>query len=291
MCGIAGIISLNGAQVQAQRVKQMTNVIAHRGPDGDGLWLSANGFAALGHRRLSIIDLSNEADQPMHYLDRYTMVFNGEIYNYIELKETLIKQGYTFKTSSDTEVLMALYDRHGMDCLSLLDGMFAFVIFDAQHNKLFGARDRFGEKPFFYSYEQNKEFLFGSELKCLWAGGAPKVVNQKMLFNYLSFTSIENPQDNSETFYNYCKRLPHAHFFTLDISTNEFQIKRYYEIETKSINASISVADASKKLEEIFYTSVQRRLRSDVPVGSSLSGGLDSSLIVCIIDELNMTIK
>ena len=286
MCGIAGIVSKNPTEISKDRLKQMTDIISHRGPDGEGQWISENGMVGLGHRRLSIIDLSHEADQPMHYLDRYSIVFNGEIYNYIELRATLLTQGYQFKTQSDTEVLMALYDRDKEQCLQLLDGMFSFVLYDSKENLIFCARDRFGEKPFFYSYEKGKHFLFGSEMKCLWAGGLPKEVNNRMLFNYLSYGYIENPEDLSETFYNKCTRLPQSHYLTFSLSNLEIKIVKYFDINWKSIDQQITVAQAKEKFHELLYTSVDRRLRSDVPVGSSLSGGLDSSLIVCIIDEL-----
>ena len=286
MCGIAGIISKDSAQITIQSLKRMTDSINHRGPDGEGHWIAANGQVGIGHRRLSIIDLSHEADQPMHYLGRYSIVFNGEIYNYIELREILLKQGYSFKTQSDTEVLMALYDRHKEDCLKYLDGMFSFVLYDAQENSIFCARDRFGEKPFFYSYEKGKHFLFGSEMKCLWAAGLPKEVNNKMLFNYLSYGFLDNPTDLSETFYTNCTRLQHAHFLQLKLDTFEINIEKYYDIDWKQRNASMSEKEANETFSELFYTSVKRRLRSDVPVGSSLSGGLDSSLVVCVIDEL-----
>ncbi|MEO6254704.1 MAG: asparagine synthetase B, partial [Ferruginibacter sp.] len=212
MCGIAGIISVDNNDVNKQRLKKMTDIIAHRGPDGDGHWISSNGQVGLGHRRLSIIDLSHEADQPMHYLDRYQLVFNGEIYNYLELKETLQKQGYTFTTASDTEVLLALYDRDKEDCLQWIDGMFAFVIYDEKQNEIFAARDRFGEKPFFYNYIPGKHFLFGSEMKCLWGAGVEKKVNNRMLYNYLTWNYLDNPNDLSETFYENCTRLPHSHY-------------------------------------------------------------------------------
>ncbi len=286
MCGIAGIITKDTSELTIDRLKKMTDIIAYRGPDGDGQWISADGQVGLGHRRLSIIDLSHEADQPMHYLGRYSIVFNGEIYNYIELKETLIKQGYSFKTQSDTEVLMALYDRDKENCLQLLDGMFSFVLYDAQENNVFCARDRFGEKPFFYSYEKGKYFLFGSEMKCLWAGGIAKEVNNKMLFNYLSFGYIENPEDLSETFYTNCTRLEHSHYIKISLDTLEINIQKYYDIDWKNTDNSISIEQAKSTFHELFYTSIKRRLRSDVTVGSSLSGGLDSSLVVCIIDEL-----
>ncbi len=286
MCGIAGIISKDSSQISTQSIKKMTDIIAHRGPDGEGQWISPNGLVGLGHRRLSIIDLRPEADQPMHYLTRYSIVFNGEIYNYIELKEILIKQGYHFKTQSDTEVLMALYDRDKENCLQLLDGMFSFVLYDAQENTAFCARDRFGEKPFFYSYEKGKHFYFGSEMKCLWAGGIAKEVDNRFLFNYLSFGYIENPQNLSETFYRNCTRLEHSHYIKISLNTLEINIQKYYDIDWKHIDYSINLAQAKETFHELFYTSVKRRLRSDVAVGSSLSGGLDSSLVVCVIDEL-----
>lgn len=286
MCGIAGIISVDNNDVNKQRLKKMTDIIAHRGPDGDGHWISSNGQVGLGHRRLSIIDLSHEADQPMHYLDRYQLVFNGEIYNYLELKETLQKQGYTFTTASDTEVLLALYDRDKEDCLQWIDGMFAFVIYDEKQNEIFAARDRFGEKPFFYNYIPGKHFLFGSEMKCLWGAGVEKKVNNRMLYNYLTWNYLDNPNDLSETFYENCTRLPHSHYIKLSIKNCKLSIKQYYDIDWRNTDHSITVEQAKEKFHELFYTSVQRRLRSDVTVGSSLSGGLDSSLVVAVIDNL-----
>lgn len=286
MCGIAGMISVDQHDINLQRLKKMTDIIAHRGPDGEGHWISGNGNVGLGHRRLSIIDLSHEADQPMHYLSRYSLVFNGEIYNYLELKDTLAKQGYVFNTSSDTEVLLALYDRDKEKCLQLLDGMFSFVIYDSRENEIFAARDRFGEKPFFYSYVPGKHFLFGSEMKCLWEAGVEKTVNNRMLYNYLSYGYLENPDDLSETFYENCTRLPHSHYIKLSVADCTLTIKQYYDIDWRNTNYSITIDQAKEKFHELFYTSVQRRLRSDVTVGSSLSGGLDSSLVVAVIDAL-----
>jgi asparagine synthase (glutamine-hydrolysing) len=286
MCGIAGIITSNPTKLSPERLKQMTDVIAHRGPDGEGQWISEDNKVGLGHRRLSIIDLSHEADQPMHYLNRYTLIFNGEIYNYIELRETLKKQGYTFHTQSDTEVLMALYDRDKENCLQALDGMFAFALYDSEEKKVFIARDRFGEKPFFYSYKKGESFLFASEMKSLWAGGIERSVNNKMLFNYLSFGYVENPSDLSETFFEQCTRLPHGHYMLVDTESVAVSIHSYYNLDWKNINSDITIEQAKQKFHELFYTSIKRRLRSDVAVGSSLSGGLDSSLIVCIIDDL-----
>lgn len=286
MCGIAGIISVNKQEIFQQRLKGMTDIISYRGPDDEGYWISENGNVGFGHRRLSIIDLSENGIQPMHFLNRYTIIFNGEIYNYIELKETLLKDGYQFKSETDTEVLMALYDKEKENCLSKLDGMFAFVIYDQKKNEIFAARDRFGEKPFYYHYVPGKQFFFGSEMKCLWAAGVKKEVNNRMLFAYLNYESIHNERDESETFYNNCKSLPHSHYIKIDVENVKISIFKYYNIEIKNINHSISEAEAQEKFRELFCTSVKRRLRSDVTVGSSLSGGLDSSLIVCTINEL-----
>jgi asparagine synthase (glutamine-hydrolysing) len=286
MCGIAGVISINPNKVSYGLLKGMTDAIAHRGPDGDGHWISENGCIGLGHRRLSIIDLSHDADQPMHYLNRYTIAFNGEIYNYIELRETLLQQGYTFKTQSDTEVLLALYDRDKEKCLPLLDGMFAFVLYDKEDKTIFCARDRFGEKPFFYSYEKGKHFYFGSEMKCLWAAGVSGEVSNKMLFNYLAYGFVENENDSSETFYTKCTRLPHAHYLKMNPETLEISIHRYYDIQWQETISSTNEGEIAEHFLDLFTTSVKRRLRSDVTVGSSLSGGLDSSLVVCIIDTL-----
>jgi asparagine synthase (glutamine-hydrolysing) len=152
MCGIAGIISSDTNAISRERLKTMTDAIAHRGPDGEAHWISHRGNVGLGHRRLSILDLSPAAAQPMHYLNRYTIVYNGEIYNYIEIKEELQKMGYRFQNKSDTEVILAAYDCWKEDCLEQFDGMFAFAILDKKERTLFAARDRFGEKPF-YGYQ------------------------------------------------------------------------------------------------------------------------------------------
>src|SRR6185369_15670822 len=165
MCGIAGIIQAF-PKYQPEDIKKMTAAIAHRGPDGDGFWFPNDKTVLLGHRRLAIIDLSTEAAQPMRYLGRYTIIHNGEIYNYLELREELKKKGYQFNTRSDTEVIMAAYDHWKEECVYEFDGMFAFVIHDEKEKEVFIARDRFGEKPFFYSYDQQQQtFCFASDMK------------------------------------------------------------------------------------------------------------------------------
>ncbi|HWY12494.1 MAG TPA: asparagine synthase (glutamine-hydrolyzing) [Bacteroidia bacterium] len=286
MCGVAGILSKEKTNVQS--LKKMTDAIAHRGPDGEGQWLNPSANIALGHRRLSIIDLSDNASQPMHSADgRYTMVFNGEIYNYIELKEQLLRSGHKFKTESDTEVLLKLYEIEKENCLQKLDGMFAFAIWDENEKTLFSARDRFGEKPFYYYYEPGKQFMFASEMKAIFALGVKKEINNEMLYNFIqSSFYITSPTDRSQTFYNTIKKLPPAHFLILNESL-ELSIKKYWSLDNIQIDTNISFEEAKEKYTELFYRSVQRRLRSDVPVGSSLSGGLDSSSIVCVINDLN----
>ena len=158
MCGIAGILSTSGEIIAEVHLKKMTQALAHRGPDGEGIWKNKKSTVLLGHRRLSIIDLSDAAAQPMGYLNRYTIIHNGEIYNYIELKEHLQEKGYLFRSKSDTEVILAAYDLWKEDCLKFFDGMFAFAIWDEKEQQLFAARDRFGEKPFFYF--ENERYLF-----------------------------------------------------------------------------------------------------------------------------------
>ena len=150
MCGIAGLISRNFRLVSKQRLQSATQCLRHRGPEAEGFWMNDENTTALAHLRLSIIDLSQKAAQPMHYLDRYCIVHNGELYNYLELRRQLQEKGYSFKSQSDTEVIVAAYDAYKELCLQQFDGMFAFAIWDEKENKLFAARDRFGEKPFFF---------------------------------------------------------------------------------------------------------------------------------------------
>jgi len=284
MCGIAGIWDFNSA-VTISHIKQMTDVLAHRGPDGEGLWSSADGKLALGHRRLSIIDLSEKGVQPMHYAERYTLTYNGEIYNYTELKESLLKKGYAFRTNTDSEVLLAAYHEYKEDCLKYFDGMFAFAIWDAVTETLFCARDRFGEKPFYYIHEKQHSFRFASEMKALWADGVSKDLNQKMLFYYLAYNVVENPYDKSETFYRNISRLEAAHYLLLQ-KDGTLVKKRYWQIDS-SLKSELRDENAAERFRELFFLSIGRRLRADVPVGSSLSGGLDSSSVVCAIHQVN----
>ncbi len=287
MCGIAGILSINPTTVQQNKLQLMGNALQHRGPDGEGFWINKTHTVGFAHRRLAVIDLSNAAAQPMHYKNRYSIVFNGEIYNYLELRDDLKKKGYQFTTNSDTEVILALYDCYNDDCLQYLDGMFAFAIWDEHYKELLIARDRFGEKPLYYFFDGEK-LLFASEMKALWAAGISKEINNKMLFNYLSAGLVSNPNNATETFYSNIKKLPPAHGLCYSTDSNEIFTYKYWQINKATQPFPFSKKSALEIFTEKFNQSVQRRLRSDVLVGTSLSGGLDSSSIIATIQQIQV---
>lgn len=286
MCGIAGIISSTEQTIAKIHLQKMIGALAHRGPDGEGTWSNLSATVTLGHRRLSVIDLSNAAAQPMHYLNRYTITHNGEIYNYTEIKKILQEKGYRFTSKSDTEVILAAYDFWKEDCLENFEGMFAFAIWDEKEQVLFAARDRFGEKPFYY-FENDDYLLFASEMKALWAVGIEKRVDQKMLLNYLTLGYVQNCVDKEQTFYDDIYSLAPAHYFFYKPSKKKITIKKYWQID-KEINEASTEDVAIQKFNELFSKSVAQRLRSDVAIGTSLSGGLDSSAIVSFIQEVQL---
>jgi asparagine synthase (glutamine-hydrolysing) len=284
MCGIAGIIS--GQPDKLKDVQQMISCMSHRGPDGEATWENKTSIVALGHRRLSIIDLSSVAAQPMHYSDRYTIVHNGEIYNYKELRDRLSAKGYAFRSHSDTEIILASYDLWKEECLQYFDGMFAFAIWDEQEQKMFAARDRFGEKPFYYIHTEGS-FYFASEIKALRKTGIDKSYNGNLLLQYFANGFVQDVMDPGATFDNNIKKLPARHYLRYTPSSQELQIIPYFDID-KSYS-DISAEEAVKRFKELFFSSVQRRLRSDVEIGTSLSGGLDSSSVVAAIHHLKQT--
>jgi asparagine synthase (glutamine-hydrolysing) len=284
MCGIAGIIQ-SAPLSDITRVQKMTESLSHRGPDGQSFWQNEDKSVLLGHRRLSIIDLSAAAAQPMHYLHRYTIIHNGEIYNYIELRKELEKKGYVFTTRSDTEVILAAYDLWKDGCPEHFDGMFSFAIWDEKEKKLFAARDRFGEKPFFYHFT-NEQFFFASEMKGLWAAGVPRNANLKMLFNFITIGYLNNPSRPEETFFEDIFKLPPASGLYYTPSTGELIIGNYWDIDIDIQHKNISDEEAIEQFNELFNVSVKRRLRSDVALGTSLSGGLDSSSIAASVSGL-----
>lgn len=270
----------------------MTDALAHRGPDGEGIWINKSGETGLGHRRLSIIDLSHAGHQPLSFADRYTIVHNGEIYNYIEIRETLIKKGYSFHSQTDTEVIAAAYDLWNEECVDYFDGMFAFAIWDEKEKELFAARDRFGEKPFFY-FSNEEQFLFASEMKGLWAAGVERKPNLKMLFNFITIGYTDNPNQPEETFFENIFKLPSASCLKYRVAENELIIEKYWDIpayagggDPKPAHKKFSDAEAIEKFSYLFSESVKKRLRSDVPVGTSLSGGIDSSSVVAASNSI-----
>jgi asparagine synthase (glutamine-hydrolysing) len=282
MCGISGVVSFK-EKLASQVIKKMNDSLIHRGPDGHGIWINEEKNIAFGHRRLAILDLSENGAQPMHLEDRYTITYNGEIYNFTEIRDELTSLGYSFHSETDTEVILVAFHVWGQECLHKFDGMFAFAIYDRSSKKIFCARDRFGEKPFYYSFHQDK-FYFASEMKALWAAGVPKEVNNKMLYRFLAHDLVENPRDQTETFFLNIYKLKAGHFFYLKEERSLSQ-KQYWAIQkqtTRNLDSQKIAAEFGALLEK----SVQRRLRSDVKVGSSLSGGLDSSSIVAIISKL-----
>ncbi|MDI6034161.1 asparagine synthase (glutamine-hydrolyzing) [Flavobacterium sp. LB2P84] len=289
MCGIAGIIGdYKSVQLDAMLTSQY-----HRGPDSTGHFFD-EGFAALGHNRLAIIDLSPQSNQP--FLDssgRYSLVFNGEIYNYIELKAQLQEQ-YTFKTESDTEVLLAAYLVYGVACLQKCNGMFAFAIWDAQEKKLFAARDRFGVKPFFYTLKDNSLY-FSSEIKAIHAAGISKIPNENVWASYFAYGSYGNPE---ETFWEGISQLSGGHF--LEYENQELHIKKWYSFEEEVAKQpqNLTFEQAKAHYVALLKDSINLRFRADVPVGFTISGGLDSSVLLALVNlqkegsgNINATIK
>lgn len=280
MCGIAGIINLNGRPVAESDLRKMTDTIRHRGPDGEGFYTFEN--VGFGHRRLAIIDLSPDGRQPMQHFG-CTITFNGEIYNYLELREDLQKKGFQFHTASDTEVLLAAYRHWGTDCVNQLNGMWAFAIHDQEKGKIFCSRDRFGEKPFYY-IEQDGQFVFGSEIRAVRAVLSNQLVpNETMMARFLVFEQAEH---FNETFFKEVYKLPAAHNLEIDLRSGSIKMNRYYSPRRVDTWNGISEQDAIEELGLRLKHSVALRLRSDVEVGTCLSGGLDSSSIAAVASPL-----
>lgn len=278
MCGIAGILHFNQQQAQEEVIRRITNAVSHRGPDAEGFFIENE--IALGHRRLSIIDLSAAANQPItDHSGRYTIVFNGEMYNYNEVKAKI--SDYPFKTSSDTETLLAAYARWGMNCLQYFKGMFAFAVWDKQQKELCLVRDRMGVKPLYYFMDEEK-IIFASEIRAILASGyVPKRVNQKALYEYLSCQSVSYPLTMVEGI----QQLEAGTY--LKIKQGKAETVKYWNVcdapkQTEYTNA----ATIQKNIKQLLGQSVQRRLVSDVPVGAFLSGGIDSSIVVGLMSEV-----
>lgn len=312
MCGIAGIYS-PGEKVEISWIKRMTETLMHRGPDDEG-FLAINTERneishltgpdskvagqrievfdnsinlLLGHRRLSIIDITPSGHQPMsNRAGTIWVVYNGEIYNYLELREELRTLGHEFKTNTDTEVLLAAYEEWKEKCLSKFNGMWSFVIYDARENVLFGARDRFGVKPFYF-YADKSYFAFASEIKALInLPFIEKKVNTKAVFDYLVLNLNEN---EDEGFFKNIFELQPSFAFYFNLSTNSMKKWKYYSLDYEREWEKFDAGRLNQyvaPIKKFIFNAVSLRLRSDVPVGTCLSGGIDSSTIVCFINKM-----
>jgi len=282
MCGIAGIINFQDSGAPSNEIGKMTDLMGHRGPDGQGFFCDSG--VALGHRRLAIVDLSPLGHQPMpNASKRFWIVFNGEIYNHIELRLELEGIGYSFVSGTDTEVILNAHEEWGIDCLNKFNGMWAFAIWDNKKKELFCSRDRFGVKPFYY-FVDKKKFVFASEIKPI-LGHIPSVIaNDKLIYDFLCCGMIDH---TDETFFDNVKKISPGTWMTVsrdgDIATG-----RYWDF---SVSDKIDFprnysSNYSSDFRDLFFDAVDIRLRSDVPVGSCLSGGLDSSSVVCAISKI-----
>ena len=285
MCGICGVLQFDGKADDVHLVSKMRNVLRHRGPDDEGLWHAHfdGGSAALAHTRLAILDLTDSGRQPMwDSKKRYCIVYNGEVYNYQELRKALEKEGFLFKTRTDTEVVLYAYIKYGVDCLERFNGMFAFVVWDNQKKSFFCARDRLGIKPFYFRWQDNR-FYFASEIKALLLtlNHGPGL-NLTAVYDYLSLGLMHHKQ---QTFFEDIHQLPAGCFLLLDRSG--LSIQRYWNLTRQS--AGCEHDPDLNELKRLFSDAVQLRLRSDVPVGILLSGGLDSSSITALAARYNGT--
>ena len=284
MCGIAGICQVDASPLTpeaGQWVKAMTDRMSHRGPDGEGQWSS--GPVCLGHRRLSIIDLSG-GGQPMHSADgQMTVTFNGEIYNYAELKEQLTALGGQFQTSSDTEVILEGYRIWGPDCLARFDGMFAFALWDNQQRRLFCARDRFGKKPFFYTVQHGRLY-FASELTGIeQLRHLSLTMNPQAVMRYLAYEYVPTPH----SVYTEVQSLPPSHMLLLQ--DGNLSISRYWDMPMPDESDKRSDNELCEELRVLLSRAVRRRMVSDVPLGVFLSGGIDSSIVAGLMARQSST--
>src|SRR5258706_5769294 len=275
MCGISGMIMKGNISPDMARLRQMNDAAKHRGPDGEGFY--CEGKVGFGHRRLSIIDLSELGAQPMTYAGN-TITYNGEIYNYIEIKETLKTRGYSFRSESDTEVILAAYSEWGMECVHQFNGMWAFAIHDPKKNLVFMSRDRFGVKPFHYGVTENC-FLFSSEIRQILTQLNERKVDRQILFDFLF---LGQHHHTNHTFFQGITSLGPGHNIILDLKNDSFTVSQWYSLAMNTDVRSLAFDDAQKLFEEKLNKAIHLRLRADVKVGTCLSGGLDSSYIATV---------
>ena len=281
MCGIACIVGTHETEKLGRLVKELIEPIPHRGPDGQGIYVDSN--VALGHRRLAIIELTDHGAQPMHSGDGHLVLsFNGEIYNYIELRNELVALGFVFRTQSDTEVILAAYSAWGEDCVKRFNGMWAFVIHDRRRGILFGSRDRFGVKPLYYT-KVGDGFAFASEIRQLLPVLPQVRANVGLVAEFLltSFSDYSN-----ETYFEGIFKIPAGHNFIVDTASIQLEITRHYRLAIRTDLQSLSPEEAAAEYGTMLTDAVRLRMRSDVKVGTCLSGGLDSSSVAAIASRI-----
>src|SRR5688572_10234396 len=284
MCGIAGVVRGRDASIALESiVEKMVCTLEHRGPDDRGVWVDDD--IALGHTRLSIIDLSARGRQPMEDAShRYIVAFNGEIYNYVEVRAELEALGHEFRTQTDTEVLLEGFAQWGSDVLPRLNGMWAFAIWDRRTRSLFAARDRVGKKPLYYHVDDTGALRFASEIRALRAVGVPLRLNAQAGFDFLTQGTYRHLE--GESFFADVRQLPAGHFLVAKPS-GAFDVERYWDLPRVSLHERVPYDEAFRhRFRHTLTDAVALRLRSDVPVGATLSGGLDSSTIVLLMDQL-----
>jgi asparagine synthase (glutamine-hydrolysing) len=283
MCGIAGIID-NSHSVTLQELKAMTDAIRHRGPDDEGHYLNPAASVGLGHRRLSFLDLSAHGRQPLSNEDGTVWItFNGEIYNYAEIKQELVQLGHRFRSSTDSEVLVHAYEQWGVAMLSRLIGMWAFAIWDDNKKTLFAARDRFGIKPFYFG-TQNGRFVFASEIKAIVAlQGFKRTLNKTAFADYFNYRYVPAPN----TIWNEVNKLPPAHY--LMVKNGTYTTHEYWQL--KGNNQTQNQEQIAKEIDELLFNSVKQHAVSDVPIGAFLSGGYDSSAIAHYLHKMNYPLQ
>jgi asparagine synthase (glutamine-hydrolysing) len=280
MCGISAIIHRNDQPVSTSLLHGVNEKARHRGPDGEGIFMGSN--FGLAHRRLAILDLTPCGHQPMEGFDQ-VISYNGEIFNFRRLRTELEAQGYVFKSRTDTEVILAAYDHWKEDCCSHFEGMWSFVIFDRKKNILFCSRDRFGQKPLHYGLTANY-FVIVSEIKQMLAIPEFKPeCNMQAAFHYLNHGALNY---SSDTFFRHVYSLPAGHNMVYNLDTHTYTIKQWYAFREATKPGKISLADAAVEFRRLFEQSVSTRTQSDVAVGASLSGGLDSSAVCCTLGHI-----
>jgi asparagine synthase (glutamine-hydrolysing) len=277
MCGICGIFLLDpGAEAERHQLQQMNWTMTHRGPDDEGYYVS--GPVGLGMRRLSIIDLPGGRQPIANEDETIWIVFNGEIYNYPELRSELLAKGHSFRTHSDTEVIVHLYEEMGKDCVTRLNGMFAFALWDSKQRSLFLARDRLGIKPLFYSYEPGQAFYFASEIKAILTTPVSRRPDYQALYDYLSLMYVPTPA----TAFAAIRKLPPA--CVLECSPDGLAINEYWDIPLPANGEEESASsDYEGEILELVETAIRRQMISDVPIGALLSGGLDSTMVAAVM--------